>query len=224
MGADMTGLDRAGIGMTSARTRERLVARLRDKGIADPRVLDVIRNTPRHLFIDEALAHQAYDDTALPIGHGQTISQPWVVARMTELLIEKGIPQKVLEIGTGSGYQTAVLAALCPQIWSVERIRPLQDMARKRLQALGMAAVQLRHSDGGLGWAAEAPFDGILAACGRPDVPPDLLSQLADGGRLVMPVGEADDQYLTVIDRDGDDYRQRKLEQVRFVPFQRGIR
>lgn len=224
MGADMTGLDRAGIGMTSARTRERLVARLRDKGIADPRVLDVIRNTPRHLFIDEALAHQAYDDTALPIGHGQTISQPWVVARMTELLIEKGIPQKVLEVGTGSGYQTAVLAALCPQIWSVERIRPLQDLARKRLQALGMAAVQLRHADGGLGWASEAPFDGILAACGRPDVPADLLAQLADGGRLVMPVGEADSQYLTVIDREGNDYRQRKLEQVRFVPFQRGIR
>lgn len=210
--------------MTSARTRERLVARLRDKGIADPRVLDVIRNTPRHLFIDEALAHQAYDDTALPIGHGQTISQPWVVARMTELLIEKGIPQKVLEVGTGSGYQTAVLAALCPQIWSVERIRPLQDLARKRLQALGMAAVQLRHADGGLGWASEAPFDGILAACGRPDVPADLLAQLADGGRLVMPVGEADSQYLTVIDREGNDYRQRKLEQVRFVPFQRGIR
>ncbi len=224
MGADMTGLDRAGIGMTSARTRERLVARLRDKGIADPRVLDVIRNTPRHLFIDEALAHQAYDDTALPIGHGQTISQPWVVARMTELLIEKGIPQKVLEVGTGSGYQTAVLAALCPQIWSVERIRPLQDLARKRLQALDMAAVQLRHADGGLGWASEAPFDGILAACGRPDVPADLLAQLADGGRLVMPVGEADSQYLTVIDREGNDYRQRKLEQVRFVPFQRGIR
>ncbi|MCK0537634.1 protein-L-isoaspartate(D-aspartate) O-methyltransferase [Alcanivorax quisquiliarum] len=220
----MTGLDRAGIGMTSARTRERLVARLRDKGIADPRVLDVIRNTPRHLFIDEALAHQAYDDTALPIGHGQTISQPWVVARMTELLIEKGIPQKVLEVGTGSGYQTAVLAVLCPQIWSVERIRPLQDLARKRLQALGMAAVQLRHADGGLGWASEAPFDGILAACGRPDVPADLLAQLADGGRLVMPVGEADSQYLTVIDREGNDYRQRKLEQVRFVPFQRGIR
>ena len=220
----MTGLDRAGIGMTSARTRERLVARLRDKGIVDPRVLDVIRNTPRHLFIDEALAHQAYDDTALPIGHGQTISQPWVVARMTELLIEKRIPQKVLEVGTGSGYQTAVLAALCPQIWSVERIRPLQDLARKRLQALGMAAVQLRHADGGLGWASEAPFDGILAACGRPDVPADLLAQLADGGRLVMPVGEADSQYLTVIDREGNDYRQRKLEQVRFVPFQRGIR
>lgn len=220
----MTGLDRAGIGMTSARTRERLVARLREKGIADPRVLDVIRNTPRHLFIDEALAHQAYDDTALPIGHGQTISQPWVVARMTELLIEKGIPKKVLEVGTGSGYQTAVLAALCPQIWSVERIRPLQDLARKRLQALGMAAVQLRHADGGLGWASEAPFDGILAACGRPDVPADLLSQLADGGRLVMPVGEAESQYLTVIHREGNDYRQRKLEQVRFVPFQRGIR
>nr|WP_035204563.1 protein-L-isoaspartate(D-aspartate) O-methyltransferase [Isoalcanivorax pacificus] len=216
-------VNRSGIGMTSARTRERLINRLREKGIHDPRVLDVIRNTPRHLFIDEALAHQAYDDTALPIGHGQTISQPWVVARMTELLIEKTVPGKVLEVGTGSGYQTAVLAALCEQVWSVERIRPLQDMARRRLQTLGMARVQLRHADGGFGWASEAPFDGILAACGRPDIPEELLSQLADGGRLVMPVGEAEQQWLTVVDRIGDDFRTTRLDAVRFVPFRRGI-
>ena len=157
-----------GIGMTSARTRERLISRLREAGIEDERVLEVIRNTPRHLFIDEALAHQAYDDTALPIGYGQTISQPWVVARMTELLIADRVPPKVLEIGTGCGYQTAVLAALCEQVHSVERIRPLQDQARRRLISLGMARVQLKHADGGFGWKAAAPFDGILVACARP--------------------------------------------------------
>ena len=139
----------SGIGMTSARTRDRLVQRLRDAGISDERVLDAIRNTPRHLFIEEALAHQAYDDTALPIGHGQTISQPWVVARMTELLIANGRPTKVLEIGTGCGYQTAVLAQFCDALYSVERIRPLQDQARNRLMKLGLARVQLKHADGG---------------------------------------------------------------------------
>src|SRR5690606_11235248 len=212
-----------GIGMTSARTRERLITRLQEAGIRTPRILDLMRMVPRHVFIDEALAHQAYDDTALPIGHGQTISQPWVVARMTELLIEKSIPRKVLEVGTGSGYQTAVLAALCEQVWSVERIRPLQDMARRRLQSLGMARVQLRHADGGFGWASEAPFDGILAACGRPDIPEELLGQLADGGRLVMPVGEAEQQWLTVVDRLGNDFHTTRLDAVRFVPFRRGI-
>ena len=212
-----------GIGMTSARTRERLIARLQEAGIKSPRILDLIRMTPRHFFIDEALAHQAYDDTALPIGHGQTISQPWVVARMTELLIEKGVPSKVLEIGTGCGYQTTILAALGCEVYSVERIRPLMDQARKRLTALGYARVQLKHADGGYGWSAEAPFQGILAACGRPDIPEELLSQLADGGRLVMPVGERDQQRLTVVDRVGNDYQVTKLDAVRFVPFQRGV-
>lgn len=223
VGNNVTEVNRSGIGMTSARTRERLISRLREKGIGDPRVLDLIRSTPRHLFIEEALAHQAYDDTALPIGHGQTISQPWVVARMTELLIEPGVPRKVLEVGTGSGYQTAILAALCAEVYSVERIRPLQDLARRRLLSLGLARVQLRHADGGMGWAAEAPFDGILAACGRADIPDELLAQLADGGRLVMPVGEQDQQWLTVVDRHGDDFRVTRLDAVRFVPFQRGI-
>lgn len=212
-----------GIGMTSARTRERLVNRLRESGITNPRILDLMRMTPRHYFIDEALAHQAYDDTALPIGHGQTISQPWVVARMTELLIEKGVPDKILEIGTGCGYQTSVLAALGTQVYSVERIRPLLDQARKRLSALGFARVQLKHADGGFGWSAEAPFQGILAACGRPDIPEDLLNQLADGGRLVMPIGEREQQQLTVVDRVGDDFEVTRLDVVRFVPFQRGI-
>ena len=198
-----------GIGMTSARTRERLISRLREAGIEDERVLEVIRNTPRHLFIDEALAHQAYDDTALPIGYGQTISQPRV-------------PPKVLEIGTGCGYQTAVLAALCEQVHSVERIRPLQDQARRRLISLGMARVQLKHADGGFGWKAAAPFDGILVACARPDIPDELLGQLADGGRLVMPVGDRV-QKLTVVERHGDDITTRALDTVRFVPFQRGV-
>ena len=211
-----------GIGMTSARTRERLISRLREAGIEDERVLEVIRNTPRHLFIDEALAHQAYDDTALPIGYGQTISQPWVVARMTELLIADRVPPKVLEIGTGCGYQTAVLAALCEQVHSVERIRPLQDQARRRLISLGMARVQLKHADGGFGWKAAAPFDGILVACARPDIPDELLGQLTDGGRLVMPVGDRV-QKLTVVERHGDEITTRALDTVRFVPFQRGV-
>lgn len=212
-----------GIGMTSARTRERLINRLKESGIQSPRILDLMRMTPRHFFIDEALAHQAYDDTALPIGHGQTISQPWVVARMTELLIENGIPEKILEIGTGCGYQTSVLAALGADIYSVERIRPLLDQARTRLAALGYARVQLKHADGGFGWSAQAPFAGILVACGRPDIPEELLQQLADGGRLVMPVGEREQQHLTVVDRVGDDFRTTQLDAVRFVPFQRGI-
>lgn len=212
-----------GIGMTSARTRERLVSRLREKGIHDPRVLDAIRSVPRHIFIEEALAHQAYDDTALPIGHGQTISQPWVVARMTELLIEQCIPEKVLEIGTGCGYQTAVLATLCPSIYSVERIRPLLDQARKRLLELGLARVQLKHADGGMGWSTVGPFDGILAACARETIPDELLAQLAEGGRLVMPVGGPGHQWLTVVDKIDGEFRQQKLEAVRFVPFQRGV-
>ncbi len=212
-----------GIGMTSARTRERLVSRLREAGITDVRIIDIMRSTPRHFFIDEALAHQAYDDTALPIGHGQTISQPWVVARMTELLVEKAEPKKILEIGTGCGYQTAVLAALGAEVYSVERIKPLQEQARKRIAALGFGKVHFRHADGGYGWAGEAPFDAILAACGRPDIPKELLEQIADGGRLVMPVGERDQQWLTVVDRVGDEYQTTQLDAVRFVPFQRGI-
>lgn len=212
-----------GIGMTSARTRERLVQRLRDKGIADERVLELIRNTPRHLFIEEALAHQAYDDNALPIGHGQTISQPWVVARMTELLIERGVAEKILEIGTGCGYQTAVLAGLEADIYSVERIRPLLDIARRQLHELGLARVQLKLADGGFGWAAAAPFDGIIVACARADIPQSLLDQLAEGGRLVMPVGNDREQWLTVVDRVHGEWHTQRLEPVRFVPFQRGV-
>ena len=169
----------SGIGMTSARTRERLVARLREQGIGDSQVLDRIRSVPRHLFVDEALASRAYEDTALPIGHGQTISQPYIVARMTEALIEGGAPRKVLEIGTGCGYQTAVLAPLVVTLYSVERIAALQQRARKVLRDLRIRNVHMRHGDGFEGWAAYAPFDGIIVAAAAHSVPPALLEQLA---------------------------------------------
>jgi len=196
---------------------------IRDRGISAPLVLDAMSRVRREQFVPTQRREQAYDDGPLQIGHGQTISQPWVVARMTELLVEKAEPKKVLEIGTGCGYQTAVLAALGAEVYSVERIKPLQEQARKRIAALGFAKVQFKHADGGYGWASEAPFDAILAACGRPDIPKELLEQLADGGRLVMPVGERDQQWLTVVDRVGDEYQTTHLDAVRFVPFQRGI-
>ena len=170
-----------GIGMTSARTRERLVQRLKDGGIRNPVVLDRIRGVPRHLFVDEALASRAYEDVALPIGFGQTISQPWIVARMTEALIEGGAPQKVLEIGTGCGYQTAVLAPLVGRIYSIERLEPLYERARERLKVLGIRNVRLKHGDGTKGWPTQAPFDGILVAAAPHAVPEALLEQLAAG-------------------------------------------
>ncbi len=215
--------NREGIGMTSARTRERLSQRLREKGIQSETVLELIRTTPRHLFVEEALCHQAYDDTALPIGQGQTISQPWVVARMTELLIGRGVPERILEVGTGCGYQTAVLAGLDAEIYSVERVRPLLDMARNRLHELGLHRVQLKLADGGSGWASAAPFDGIIVTCARARVPQELLDQLADSGRLVMPVGDSDGQSLIVLDREGSEFHRQTHESVRFVPFQRGV-
>lgn len=213
-----------GIGMTSQRTRARMVNRLRDKGIADERVLEVMNNTPRHLFVEEALAHQAYDDNALPIGHGQTISQPWVVARMTELLLA-GRPNlgRALEIGTGCGYQTAVLTALASDVYSLERIAPLMRQARTRLIELKVLNAHLKYADGGLGWPTEGPFDAIIAACARNDVPRELLRQLADGGRLVMPVTDGDQQWLTQVERHGVNFTQTRLEAVHFVPFLRGI-
>lgn len=215
---------RQGIGMTSQRTRERLVGRLRERGITDERVLEVIRNTPRHLFLEEALAHQAYDDTALPIGHGQTISQPWVVARMTEILLAgRDSLGRVLEIGTGCGYQACVLASLGQQVFSVERIQPLMREARERVSKLGMRNISIRYADGALGWPEEAPFDSMLAACARPDIPHELLAQLADGGRLVMPVSEAAGQWLVRVERRGNDYVRERLEKVNFVPFMRGV-
>jgi len=212
----------AGIGMTSARTRERLVQRLREQGIRDPQVLDRIRNVPRHLFVDEAIASRAYEDTALPIGFGQTISQPYVVARMTEALISPlGTLSNVLEIGTGCGYQTAVLAPLVGRVSTIERIKPLLDRAKQRLKELGIKNVRFRHGDGSLGWKAHAPYDAILVAAAPHAVPPALLAQLSpNGGRLVLPVGPEGQQELIRITRRDDQYlREIKLGSVSFVPL-----
>lgn len=212
-----------GIGMTSPRTRARLVERLREKGIQNRRVLSVMESTPRHIFLDEALSHRAYEDTALPIGHGQTLSQPYVVARMTEVLYE-AVPhaQTVLEIGTGSGYQSAVLAQIYPQVYSVERIKPLQDKARRRLSELGLRNVVMRHADGHMGWPQEKQFDAILSAAAPAAIPQSLLAQLAPGGVLVIPVGE-DTQYLTLVRDCQDEYEISTLEPVKFVPLLSGI-
>lgn len=210
-----------GVGMTSQRTRERLIQRLVDQGVSNLRVLDIIRNTPRHLFLDEALAHRAYEDTALPIGYGQTLSQPYIVARMTEILLgAAGKLNRVLEVGTGSGYQTCILAQLVPQVYSVERIKPLQDKARERLRQLGLRNVQLRHADGGFGWPEEGPFEAILSTAAPAVVPDELLAQLAPGGVLVIPVG-AGEQHLHLIIRDdeSDKFITQVLEPVRFVPL-----
>jgi protein-L-isoaspartate(D-aspartate) O-methyltransferase len=209
----------AGIGMTSARTRDRLVERLRSHGIRSEAVLSRIRNVPRHLFVDEALASRAYEDTALPIGHGQTISQPYVVARMTEALLDGFEGEKVLEIGTGCGYQTAVLAPLVKKIYSVERIPELLRKTRQRLRDLDIYNVQFRPGDGWEGWPKYAPYDGIIVAAAAPVVPEKLLEQLAHGGRLVMPVGAPGYQELTVMTRHRDHYEQQAIGGVSFVPL-----
>ena len=209
--------------MTSARTRERLVARLRETGIGDSQVLDRIRSVPRHLFVDEALASRAYEDTALPLGHGQTISQPYIVARMTEALIEGGAPRKVLEIGTGCGYQTAILAPLVVTLYSVERIAALQQRARSVLRDLRIRNVHMRHGDGFEGWAAYDPYDGIIVSAAAHSVPPALLEQLAPAGRLVIPGGPERDQQLIRITRRGDAFEREPLGAVMFVPLLAGI-
>jgi len=210
-----------GIGMTSRRTRMRLVQRLREGGIESDRVLEVIGQVPRHIFLDEALSHRAYEDTSLPIGHGQTLSQPYIVARMTELLLAHA-PQRVLELGTGSGYQTAVLSQLFPEIYSVERIRPLQDRARDRLRQLSVRNVLLKHADGGMGWPERGPFDGIIVTAAPVEVPKELLDQLADGGVLIAPVGE-ENQVLVEIIRKGNHFERHNLEPVHFVPLLGGV-
>ncbi|HAC27176.1 MAG TPA: protein-L-isoaspartate(D-aspartate) O-methyltransferase, partial [Marinobacter hydrocarbonoclasticus] len=201
--------------------RMRLVQRLREGGIESDRVLEVIGQVPRHIFLDEALSHRAYEDTSLPIGHGQTLSQPYIVARMTELLLAHA-PQRVLELGTGSGHQTAVLSQLFPEIYSVERIRPLQDRARDRLRQLNVRNVLLKHADGGMGWPERGPFDGIIVTAAPVEVPRELLDQLADGGVLIAPVGE-ENQVLVEIIRKGNHFERHNLEPVHFVPLLGGV-
>ena len=209
-----------GIGMTSARTRERLVRRLQEQGISSHEVLAQIRNVPRHLFVDEALASRAYEDTALPIGLGQTISQPFVVAKMTEaLLAHLGGARRVLEIGTGCGYQTAVLAPLVKEIYTVERIPELLRKTRQRLRDLGIYNVRFRQGDGWLGWPKYAPYDAILVAAAAPLVPVKLLEQLAPGGCLILPIGPQGRQELSLVTRTRDGFAQESLGAVSFVPL-----
>jgi len=217
----MSQFDLRGIGMTSQRTRDRLVQRLREHGITDERILAVIGAVPRHIFVDEALAHRAYEDTALPIGHGQTISQPFIVALMTQTLLNRP-RERVLEIGTGSGYQAAVLAALVKRVFTVERIAPLIERARERFRVLKLRNVRVKYDDGNVGWADQGPFDGIIVTAAARNVPEALLEQLAVGGRMVIPVGDDRAQELKVIDRTDEGFHEESLEYVRFVPLLRG--
>jgi protein-L-isoaspartate(D-aspartate) O-methyltransferase len=212
----------AGIGMTSARTRERLIQRLVAQGIHDETVLERIRNTPRHLFVDEALSSRAYEDSALPIGQGQTISQPYIVALMTQALLadRTGRLEKVLEIGTGCGYQTAVLAPMVGQLFTIERIGALQQQARKRLASIGN--VRFRHGDGFEGWPGQAPFDGIIVTAAPLEVPQALCEQLTPGGRLIIPAGLSGSQDLLCITREGDGFVHANLGAVSFVPLLEG--
>ena len=212
-----------GIGMTSQGTRDRLVERLRDSGIRDERVLKAITMVPRHEFVDEALSSRAYEDTALPIGQGQTISQPWIVARMTEALMDGRSPEKVLEVGTGSGYQAAVLAHLVPKVFSVERIDELLRLARRRFHKLGLHNVYLRHADGHVGWPSQAPFDGIMVTAASRTVPDDLKEQLAEGGVMVIPVEHGTRQELMVIRRTAEGFAEESLGGVVFVPMLSGL-
>jgi len=212
-----------GIGMTSQRTRERMITRLCEQGITDMRVLEVMRSTPRHLFVDEALSHRAYEDSSLPIGFNQTLSQPYIVARMTELLVSGGEVRKVLELGTGSGYQTAVLARLVKEVYSLERIRGLLDKARARFRELGLRNVTARHGDGFEGWAAQAPFDAIITTAAPQSIPTELVAQLTVGGRLIVPVGPDNHQQLTIVTRTAEGFNQQVIEPVRFVPLLSGV-
>jgi protein-L-isoaspartate(D-aspartate) O-methyltransferase len=215
----MTDVRMSGIGMTSARTRERLVQRLRDQGIVNPAVLERIRDVPRHIFVDEALGSRAYEDTALPIGFGQTISQPYIVARMTEALLEGGPLARVLEVGTGCGYQSAVLSPLVTMLFTIERIAPLMERARERIKELGMRNVRFRHGDGSVGWKAHAPFDGILVAAAPLTVPEAWLQQLKIGGRLIVPVGPEGEQQLVRFTQKEQRVEKQTLGPVAFVPL-----
>jgi len=220
----VTPIDIHGVGMTSRRTRERLVQRLREGGIVDARVLEAIRSTPRHLFVEEALAHRAYEDNALPIGFGQTISQPHIVALMTQAVLSRGPRRRVLEVGTGSGYQAAVLAPLVERVYTVERIRPLQQRAQKLFRKLRLRNIESAVHDGGLGWPEHAPYDAIITTAAPEVVPEELLKQLAPDGLLVIPVGLSGQQELRLIARQGDssEYVEEVIQRVRFVPLLSG--
>jgi len=212
-----------GMGMTSLRTRERMIKRLSEQGIRNQKVLEIMRDTPRHIFMDEALSSRAYEDTALPIGYNQTISQPYIVAKMTELLLEaKGHLGKVLEIGTGCGYQTAILAQLVDHVYSIERILPLQRKAKGHLWDLKLKNVSYLYNDGNLGWSDYAPFDAILASAAPFEIPQELLQQLAVGGVMVIPIGINGQQTLQRVTRNINDYEVEILESVTFVPFLSG--
>jgi len=213
----------AGIGMTSGRARERLIKRLVENGIKDQQVLDAIRHTPRHLFVDEALAHRVYEDVSLPIGFNQTISQPYMVARMTELLLAEGPLESVLEVGTGSGYQTSVLARLVSKAYSVERIGALQHRARKLLLQLKQTNITFKNSDGAMGWSSKAPYDGILVAAAPKKIPVDLIEQLKVGGRMLIPVGDSGQQSLHLVVRTESGFDDQVVEPVRFVPLVSGV-
>ncbi len=211
---------RQGMGMTSQRARDRLVVRLREKGIRHPAVLQAIAQTPRHLFVDEALSHRAYEDNALPIGNGQTISQPYIVARMTEAILEDSIPDRVLEVGTGSGYQAAVLSRIVPAVFSVERIRDLLVQAKKRFRELKISNIMAKHSDGARGWLQSEPYNAIIITAAPETIPDSLLEQLSIGGRMIVPVGQGRSvQELRSVLRTEDGYETTVLEAVSFVPF-----
>ena len=214
-----------GIGMTSLRTRSRLISRLHDKGITNEQVLSVMQETPRHVFVDEALASRAYEDTALPIGHGQTISQPYIVARMTEAMLSHGTPNKVLEVGTGSGYQTALLAQLVETVFTVERIAALSKLARERIHQLGIRNVRFKHTDGIWGWPQRAPYDAIMVTAAPQQLPESLFEQLAVGGNMIIPMGrQSNAQKLLCITRTASGFKREDLEDVSFVPLVNGVK
>ena len=222
--APRPGRNVAGIGMTSQRTRARMIERLREQGITDVRVLEAMASVPRHLFVEEALASRAYEDSALPIGFGQTISQPYVVARMIECLVQKRDAGKVLEVGTGCGYQAAVLASVAAEVYSIERIRELLERARANLRELRLKNLRLAHGDGAAGLEKAAPFDSIILAAAAPELPQALLRQLAPGGRMILPLREAgsDVQRLVLVERGARGYTETALDPVRFVPLLAG--
>ncbi len=217
-------VDRRGIGMTSQRTRDRLIRRLKDRGIENNMVLEAMRHIPRHLFVDEALSHRAYEDTALPIGYGQTISQPYIVAYMTQCLLQNGVPNSVLEIGTGCGYQTAVLASLFPQVYSVERIEALHQQAKQRLTELDFFNIQLRHTDGNGGWPnLSYQFDCIIMTAACIDIPEVLVQQLSLNGVMILPFDNSRDQTLIKLTRTSRGLVEEALEKVSFVPLLPGL-